>query len=709
MSPRARWIAALALSVVTAALLLGALAGGYASRAFLDADRFADRAAAALDREAVADEVAARATAGFVSTDPDLLAVRPVIEEVIAGLVRSGAFQDVFRAAARDLHRAVFERDQATVTFTLADLGATARGALQALDPKLARQIPPAADVSLLTDNPPSFVVEAAKLRELPWILLGLGGVCAFAAVWISPDRRRAVVALGIATVVAGAAGVVALAGARAVLLGEVQAGSPRDAGAAIWDAFLGDLRTAMLLFAACGAVVTAAGSSLLRPVQIGEPLARAWGAVATVPERPALRILRALALVAAGALLVIFHELALDTIAILAGLYVAWAGTSELMRMTLAAPSSAADPAAGRRAPLVAALVTALVILGAGALFISTGGDSEQAPAVVTEGCNGSEELCDAKLERVAFAATHNSMSAASHPNWLFAQQEAGFPQQLAAGVRGLMIDAHYGQPTESGTVKTDLSELDRGERATYEAELGSDALDAALRIRDRIVRSPATGSRQVYLCHRFCELGAYPIERAFGQIRDFLAADPNAVLMIVVEDYVDPAAIADAAENTGLLEYVYTRSVDDPLPTLGEMVESGGRVLMLAENDDGGGTIPWYHLAYDGLVQETPFSFSKPGQLIDESRLPASCEPNRGPADAPLFLVNHWIDTSPAPRPSNARKVNAREALLGRVHECERLRGLTAGLVAVDFYREGDLFGVVDQLNREWLAAER
>ena len=100
---------------------------------------------------------------------------------------------------------------------------------------------------------------------------------------------------------------------------------------------------------------------------------------------------------------------------------------------------------------------------------------------------------------------------------------------------------------------------------------------------------------------------------------------------------------------------------------------------------------------------VQETPYSFKRPAKLIDQKYLPASCEPNRGPADAPLFLINHWIDTSPAPKPSNAQQVNAHRPLLDRVHDCERTRDLKASLIAVDFYREGDLFEVVDELNAE------
>ena len=61
------------------------------------------------------------------------------------------------------------------------------------------------------------------------------------------------------------------------------------------------------------------------------------------------------------------------------------------------------------------------------------------------------------------------------------------------------------------------------------------------------------------------------------------------------------------------------------------------------------------------DALVQETPYSFKRPQQLTETSQLRASCQPNRGPDSAPLFLINHWIDTSPAPKPSNAAKVNA------------------------------------------------
>jgi hypothetical protein len=263
-------------------------------------------------------------------------------------------------------------------------------------------------------------------------------------------------------------------------------------------------------------------------------------------------------------------------------------------------------------------------------------------------------------------------------------------------------LIDAHYGHPTASGRVKTDLSNIQGGERADYAKEIGDKALNAALRIRDRLVNSPTTGPRQVYLCHKFCELGSIPIDTAFKQYRDFLAANPDEVLVLVIEDAVKPEDIADAVKRTGLIDYVYKGSLS-PLPTLQEIIDSGGRAVMFAEKDAGHGKFPWYHEAYDKLVQETPYTFKKPSALTDPKQLAASCEPNRGPDDAPLFLLNNWVDTTPLPKPSNGEKVDSEDALLRRIHVCQRIRHVKANLIAVDFYREGDLFDVVKKLNEE------
>jgi hypothetical protein len=127
--------------------------------------------------------------------------------------------------------------------------------------------------------------------------------------------------------------------------------------------------------------------------------------------------------------------------------------------------------------------------------------------------------------------------------------------------------------------------------------------------------------------------------------------------------------------------------------------MISSGHRVVLMAENHAGGA--PWYRDAYGDVLQETPYRFREPGELIGAKGLARTCRPNRGSSDNPLFLMNHWVDTSPSPKPSNAARVNAYRPLLARARECERLRGQIPNLIAVDFYATGDLMRVVDKLN--------
>jgi hypothetical protein len=127
--------------------------------------------------------------------------------------------------------------------------------------------------------------------------------------------------------------------------------------------------------------------------------------------------------------------------------------------------------------------------------------------------------------------------------------------------------------------------------------------------------------------------------------------------------------------------------------------MIDRGQRVVFLAENQAGGA--PWYHLAYDGITEETPYTFGRTELLTDPGELAASCRPNRGRSGSPLFLINHWISTDPVPKPSDAQTVNAYGPLLARVRRCEQIRRHFANLVAVNFYRRGAVFKVVDSLN--------
>ena len=138
----------------------------------------------------------------------------------------------------------------------------------------------------------------------------------------------------------------------------------------------------------------------------------------------------------------------------------------------------------------------------------------------------------------------------------------------------------------------------------------LGSAATDALVALRSSSCPPANLSTSQPSLCHEFCEVGATP--------------------------FVD---------------------------TLGHMVRTGRRLVVVSQHQ--GGNPPW-PLPASRDLQDTPFEFATVADL--------SCEPNRGPTSAPMFLVNHWLDGGDS---TVAAEVNAAAVLEPRMRTCEAERG--------------------------------
>lgn len=284
---------------------------------------------------------------------------------------------------------------------------------------------------------------------------------------------------------------------------------------------------------------------------------------------------------------------------------------------------------------------------------------------------CNGAARLCDRPLNRVTLPATHNAMSAASL-GFKLPNQSVGIPEQLETGIRGLLFDTHYGRLQPDGTVKTD----DDG--------------------------SVTQGERGLYLCHVLCELGATPLVPALTSIAEFLDRRPNNVLTIINEDKITPGDFATAMQQSGLIDHVYSGPPGPKWPKLKRMIRTRQQVVVLAERNSGT-AYPWYHEAYEGIVQETPFSFNPPMMLTDPANWPATCAPNRGGTNGSLFLINHWSPSTAPPQTDFAtmEAVNARDVIYGRAQQCIAQRGPRPSLIAVDQFAIGGLFAAVRQIN--------
>lgn len=673
-------LAGLAVFLAVVALVLS-----YLGRAVLEAGPFADRAVATLKTPAVQDDVADHLTDVVVhQVGGDLVTVRPVVRAVAGAIVGSPAFAAVFRRAVLEAHASLVAGHGGPILLTVADGGVLLQGALQRLAPEAARHVGAERLASLGSLRPGGAVLSvvrvARRVYTLSWVIAAAALMFALSALWLSGDRRRTAQQLGIGLAVGGlvVAAVYAFGGDVAAHLA---ATGRSGAVTAVWRAFGHGLLVQALLVAGAGAVLAAAAAAT-EPAPSGPPSAR-------------VRLGRSALMIAAGVVIVLEPGPAVTVAVSAAGLFLVYRGVRGVIEVA-AGSRVALRLAAHRAGRIIRRLAVPAIAAGAvaavAAVVITGGGD--EAAAVTPTTCNGYAALCPRPLNDVSLAATHNSM-AVTTSSWLFGQQDGTIRQQLDDGIRGLLIDTYYGFAVKGG-VRTDLSAVPKRQLAVQ--ELGEEAVAAAERIRSRLGRRDL-GPRRIYLCHGFCELGAEPLSTALADLRRYLVSNPGAVVIVINQDEgVSPADIERAFADAGLLDLIY-RGPFGPFPTLRQMIDSGRRLVVMAENE--ADDVAWYPLAYHRALQETPFRFRSAGELTDASRLADSCRANRGPASAPLFLVNNWVDTTPFPRASLAKVVNARAALLKRVETCRRIRHRLPNLVAVDFYRQGDVLGVVRALN--------
>jgi hypothetical protein len=61
----------------------------------------------------------------------------------------------------------------------------------------------------------------------------------------------------------------------------------------------------------------------------------------------------------------------------------------------------------------------------------------------------------------------------------------------------------------------------------------------------------------------------------------------------------------------------------------------------------------------------------------------------------------VNHWLDTGGLPAKSLADDVNSTDVLTERAETCRQRLGQAPSIIAIDFYNEGNILGVIERIN--------
>jgi hypothetical protein len=678
--------------LAAAVLVLGLVTTGltavvaYLARSVLDGDAFSARVVASLDEPGVSHYVALQIADGVVAANRDLTGVKPVIATFAQAVVTSPAFEALARRAAREAHRAVFSENAEHLLLSMPDVGVLLRGTLETVSPEVAARIP--ADVRAAIETRFTGVVAtrviaglrlADHVRQGARVGLAVGLLLLFISVMLAVERRQALLNAGIGLVAVAAVLWLVIPLSRAVAMSAVADPVVRAA--------VGDLTHTFTT----ALTVIASATALLERVALRDVLARGLGQVTTPQASRGREGARVAVLLVLGAFAIAAPLTTLAAAVVVAGALVLVVAVHSLVALVAPHAMAAAIPATPLRLnPALGIALGCVTVTAAGlgglAVALRTRGPATAAAATsaVFE-CNGAAALCDRRLNEITLAGAHNAMGSSDDSRWMFPNQDAGLTRLLALGVRVFMLDVHYGHPV-ADAVKSDFSSEE--ERQKYEVAVGPEAFAAAMRVRDRLVgESGATG---LYMCHGFCELGAVPFDAALAQVRAFLVSHPHDIVLLVLEDYVTPQDIAAAVDRAGLTPYTYTGPVHGPFPTLRQMIEQEQRLVIMGEKETG--DIPWYLPAY-AVMQETPYTFHAPEDF--------SCRRNRGERESPIFLMNHWIESTPAPRPSNAKIVNAEAVLVARARECRRSRGKLPNVIAVDFAATGDVVRAAAVLN--------
>ncbi|MBU6329419.1 MAG: hypothetical protein KGR18_05640 [Acidobacteria bacterium] len=725
----------------------------WARDAVFEGTNFANTSVKMLDAASVRAELADAITEKLVATGPSRLAsfqtvLRPAIEQLLGTEV----FRSIFRSAIIQAQQSLLTEDGSEAAINLSGALGVLSGSLQVSNPDLASAIP---------DGTSDFFIDiSSRLRDAQlWKLTRSMGDAALrsiltlialgaAVVLLHPDRRRGVFRLGLAIAIGGGASFALGAAAPAIAASFAPSATARAAlhdGTAI---FVGGLITLSISLTAIG-IIVCAFSVASRPERPPITPAELWAMVRArssgwTPTTPATHVLRALLVMVAGYLIVIHRDAVAPALVFLIGSYVVYLGVIELLsvvgrtdhRSARAIASSAVQDQIGavRSHRILGASLALIVLVGAVGLLLHTGSRPSAAGELR---CNGHVQLCDRRFDEVAFAGSHNSMSARRDPGWLFAEQDQGIPAQLAQGIRALLVKTHYGIPTSLDVTGAPLVITDQGAELATSTPESSDVLTPEQQRRAAAIAASARvdpSLRGVYLCHVNCELGATLFTDALRSIRQFLDLNPNEVIVLVVGNYVSDADTEKAFREAKLFDRLWNVEPGAPWPTLREMIEARRNIVMFAEFGD---QQPAWNSAAYGAYQDTPFTFRTPEALFtpgsarytgdatvdgpvpdtvpsptdpgtssfvsaaDWSGLP-SCAPNRGTPSSPLFQINHWVTPSGAAATvEEARIINSYDVLMPRVRDCAIQRGRLPNLIGVNFSGTGDLLRVVDELN--------
>lgn len=222
---------------------------------------------------------------------------------------------------------------------------------------------------------------------------------------------------------------------------------------------------------------------------------------------------------------------------------------------------------------------------------------------------------------------------------------------------------------------------------------------------------------SNEWHLCHTSCELlDAGLLSDWLGDIRDWMADNPNEVVTILLVNSDDATSADLAAEYTAadIVQYSYEpdfTSAPETWPTLQTLINKGSRLINFVASLTYDSNYP-YLLDEFTYIFENPYDNSSPENFTCTAQRPSSVD---GDTEAALNqnlmpLMNHFLYTDEllgieVPDVDYINTTNAASGGTGNLGTtaagCASTYGRAPTYVLVDFFNEGPAIDTVDSLN--------
>ena len=259
---------------------------------------------------------------------------------------------------------------------------------------------------------------------------------------------------------------------------------------------------------------------------------------------------------------------------------------------------------------------------------------------------CNGHSVNCGQRLNDVIFPTTLKSYCyEIGVTNFVGPSQKFPVHHQLNDGIRAIMLDVYY----EGGQ----LLVINKG----LPLNLG----------------------------------GSEPLIDVLNEIKDFMSSHLREVVVVMLNTTATGVQLQTELETALLLDSLHSQEFGAAWPTLGELIESGNRLVIFSNSPDAGSGFSWNHSS-NQYIEKTS---------LPDSRNDFNCAAMITDPANKFYLLQHRVTSGflATPNADSAKAVNAFNILFPRIGECQQASGKLPNFIAVDYYTEGDLFQVCNQ----------